>query len=180
MAGLIEKQMSQAPSDGMGADNTAQHEGMESPQMEQQEGAEEDSGASQNDAKLKQIMQYAMSALYEGGAADHVATAIKASNDKVEGLANTSYDMAETIGERVGDVPPELIGIVGIFVLSEVVDIAKTVGVQVAASEVAAAYKQMLLRMLGEMGMNTSQLEQEMGKVDPAIFDQAAAADQGE
>jgi hypothetical protein len=129
----------------------------------------------ENDPAFGAAMELAMKALYEGGAAKDVATQLKSSGSVVEGLANVAYEMTSVVDERTdGQVPDELIVILGASILQEVADIAEAAGMKPSAQDVAEAFKQMLLRFLGEQGVDTTQLQQAMDEVDPAAFNQVA------
>jgi len=45
----------------------------------------------------------------------------------------------------------------------------------ITPKDAADAFKQMLLRYLGENGVDTSQLQQSMDKIDPKVFEQQGA-----
>ena len=62
-------------------------------------------------------------------------------------------------------------------ILQEVADIAEAAGIQLKGSEIATAMKQMILRYVGEQGMDTTQLSAAMDDVDPAEFDRMAEED---
>lgn len=129
----------------------------------------------ENDPAFGAAMELAMKALYEGGAAKDVAAQLKSSPSTVEGLANVAYEMTSVVDERTdGQVPDELIVILGASILQEVADIAEAAGMKPSAQDVAEAFKQMLLRFLGEQGVDTTQLQQAMDEVDPAAFNQVA------
>jgi hypothetical protein len=179
MAGLIEEQM--MPSGAMGA-----QQGMPSGggQMMPQGGMSmgedpmamgEEDGPDENDPAFQTALQYAMSALYENGAARQVAEALKSAPDVVQGLSETAYEMTATVDERTeGQVPDEMIMPLGMHILQEVTDIATAAGVQVQPSDVAEAFKQMILRFLGEQGVDTTQLQQAMDQVDSQEFNRMA------
>jgi hypothetical protein len=203
MAGLIQQQMQ--PGAGMppgGApveDPAMQDPAMQDPAMQDpamQDPAMQDPAAMQDPSMQGEMeneeladtessepfqlaMQYAMEALYSNKAATDVAQALKAAPDPVEGLANTAYEMTSVVDERTdGQVPDELIIPLAMQILEEVVEIAEAAGVEFQPSDVAGAFKQMLLRFLGEQGVDTTQLQQAMDQVDPEAFNQAAAADE--
>jgi len=190
MAGLIQQQMQ--PGAGMppgGApvedpsmqDPAMQDPAMQDPAADPMAMAEgEDEGPDPETSQPFQMaLQYAMEALYSNKAATDVAQSLKAAPDPVEGLANTAYEMTSVVDERTdGQVPDELIIPLAMQILEEVVDIAEAAGVEFQPSDVAGAFKQMLLRFLGEQGVDTTQLQQAMDQVDPEAFNQAAAADE--
>ena len=180
MRGLIEEQM--GPAEGgmppgemmaderMGADPmAAQDPAMQDPMMDDGEELNED------DPAFQAALQFAMQALYENGAARDVAAGLQSAPDPVSGLADTAYEMVSVVDERTeGQVPDELIVLLAVAILQEVAEIGEAAGVDVSPNNVAEAFKQMLLRFLGEQGLNTTELEQAMAQVDPSVFQQAA------
>lgn len=183
MAGLINKQMAggsademneQEPVEGAGPDASAQHEGMEGEAPEQGD----TSGApDENNPAFVAATKLAMQALYEKGAAQDVAKQIRAAQDPVQGLSDIAYEMTSVIDEQTqGQVPDELIMLLAIKVLTEVGDIAEAAGIELTAPQIAAAFKDMLLRFLGENGMDTSQLDQAMSQIDPKAFEETQGA----
>jgi hypothetical protein len=181
MRGLIEDQMAAPmgapeqgmPADPMSQDPMAQGMGMEDPMA----GAIVDDGEELNedDPAFQAALQLAMQALYEGEAARDVAQGLQSAPDPVTGLANTAYEIVSVVDERTdGQVPDELLVLLSVTILQEVAEIGEAAGVDTSPQVVAEAFKQMLLRFLGEQGMDTTQLEQAMAEVDPSVFDQAA------
>jgi hypothetical protein len=132
-------------------------------------------GANENNPYFVQAMKYALQVLYEGGAAKDVAEQVRAGKDKVESMANVAYEITSTVDERTdGKVPRELIALLAMAILKEVIDIAKAAKVDTSPLDAANAFKMMLLRYLGENGVETSKLQQAMDQVDPAVFTQGA------
>jgi len=161
MAGLINKQM---------AGNPAEQMPEEQMMGEAQEGAEPD----ENNPAFLAATKLAMEALYQKGAAQDVAKQIRAAQDPVQGLADIAYEMTSVIDEKTeGQVPDELIMMLAIKVLTEVGDIAEAAGIQVTAAQIAGAFKTMLLRFLGENGVDTTQLDQAMSQIDPKVFEES-------
>lgn len=158
MAGLIEQGMQpQAP----------EQEQMPAGQMPA--GGEVDPD---NDPNYVMALKFAMQALYESGAAENVAKSLKGAKDPVEGLADTAYEITSIVDERTdGAVPDELFALLATRILQEVADIAQAAGIQLRPADVALALKQMILRYLGEQGVDTTQLQQAMDQVDPSEFD---------
>jgi hypothetical protein len=164
MAGLINKQM---------AGNPAEMNPEEQMPNEAQEGPEPD----ENNPAFVAATKLAMEALYQKGAAQDVAKQIRATQDPVQGMADIAYEMTSVIDERTqGEVPDELMMLLAIKVLTEVGDIAEAAGIQVTAAEISGAFKTMLLRFLGENGMDTSQLDQAMSQIDPKVFEESQGA----
>jgi hypothetical protein len=132
-------------------------------------------GANEDNPQFVQAMKYALQVLYEKGAAKDVAEQVRAGKDKVESMANIAYEITSTVDERTdGKVPRELIGLLAMAILKEVTDIASAAKVDMSPVDAANAFKMMLLRYLGENGVETSKLQQAMDQVDPAVFTQGA------
>jgi hypothetical protein len=90
-------------------------------------------------------------------------------------LANTAYEIVTIVDERTeGAIPDELLVLFAAKILEEVAEIGEAAGVPMQPSDVALALKQMILRFLGEQGVDTTQLQQAMDQVDPEEFNQAA------
>jgi hypothetical protein len=182
MAGLINKKMAgsqdetneQEPVEGTGPDGSAQHEGMEGEAPEASDTSGQGGEVDANNPAFLAATKLAMQALYEKGAAQDVAKQLRATSDHVKALSDIAYEMTSVIDEKTeGQVPDELIMMLAIKVLTEVGDIAEAAGIQVSAQDIAGAFKDMLLRFLGENGMDTSQLQQAMDQIDPKVFEEA-------
>lgn len=120
-------------------------------------------------------MKYAMTVLYEKNAAKDIAEQLHSGKDVVDSLANIAYEITSTVDERTdGKVPRELIGLLAMAILKEVLDIAEAARIPVKPLDAANAFKTMLLRYLGENGVDTSQLQQAMDQVDPSVFNGGA------
>lgn len=116
-------------------------------------------------------IELAMKALYGEKAAKQVAQTLRKAPDVAEGLANTTYDIVSILDERTqGKVPDELLVLLASTVLEEVADIADAAGLEVTPAVIAVAMKTMILRYLGEQGVDTAQLQAAMDKIDPAAF----------
>ena len=188
MRGLIEDQMAApmgAPEQGMPADPMAQDPMAQDP-MAQGMGMEDpmagemvdDESINEDDPAFQAALQMAMQALYEGEAARDVAQGLQSAPDPVTGLANTAYEIVSVVDERTeGQVPDELLVLLSVTILQEVAEIGEAAGVDTSPQVLAEAFKQMLLRFLGEQGLDTTQLEQAMAEVDPSVFDEAANAE---
>ena len=132
-------------------------------------------GANEDNPQFVQAMKYALQVLYEKGAAKDVAEQVRAGKDKVETMANIAYEITNTVDERTdGKVPREMIGLLAMAILKEVTDIASAAKVDLSPVDAANAFKMMLLRYLGENGVDTSKLQQAMDQVDPSVFTQGA------
>jgi hypothetical protein len=132
-------------------------------------------GAQENNPYFVQAMKFALQVLYQQGAAKDVAEQIRSGKDKVETMANIAYEITSTVDERTeGKVPRELIALLAMGILKEVTDIASAAKVPLSPVDAANAFKMMLLRYLGENGVDTSKLQQAMDQVDPSVFTQGA------
>lgn len=185
MAGLINRQMASAgdeanerePIEGPGPDGSMQHESAEG---EPPEANDTSGGADPNsDPNYIMAMKFAMQALYQNGAAEGVAKGLRTSRDPVEGLANTAYEITSIVEERTqGAVPDELFALLATKILQEVADIGEAAGIKYKASDIALSLKQMILRYLGEQGMDTTQLQQAMDQVNPEEFNRMAQGEE--
>lgn len=139
-------------------------------------GPAQDDTVDEKNPAFVNAMRYAMGVLYEDDAATDVAKQLNAGQDKVDTLANIAYEMTSVVDEKTeGQVPRELIALLAMAILKEVIDIAEATKMGVTPAEAAGAFKQMLLRYLGENGVDTSQLQQSMDKIDPKVFEQQGA-----
>lgn len=140
------------------------------PPMDDESGEDADSNP-----QYVTALKFAMQALYQNGAAEGVAEGLRSANDPVVGLANTAYDITSIVDERTeGAVPDELFALLATKILQEVADIGGAAGIEYKPSDIALALKQMILRYLGEQGMDTTQLQQAMDQVDPEEFNRMA------
>jgi hypothetical protein len=182
MPGLIKDKMAmsqgdeaneQEPMEGPGPDGSMQHEAVEGEAPE----ANDTSGEANNNPQYVTALKFAMQALYDKGAAEGVAEGLRTARDPVEGLANTAYEITSIVDERTqGQVPDELFALLATRILQEVADIGEAAGLDYKPADVALALKQMILRYLGEQGMDTTQLQQAMDQVDPEEFNRMAMA----
>jgi hypothetical protein len=172
MAGLIRNEMA-------GQKPEAAPMPPEQPMQGQMQPGQEDQGGEEVDERFPEFisaMKFALKVLYQSGAADDIAKQLRASKNKQEGLANVAYEIVSVVDERTdGKVPRELIGLLAMAILNEIVDIAEAAKMDIQPQDAAGAFKDMLLRYLGENGVDTSQLQQGMDQIDPAVFSQAAA-----
>lgn len=191
MAGLIKNGMAapgmQPQEDPNEAQEDPNEEASETPEQEaaeeQQEPAEQqgDQGDGQSseeekDPAFQQALKFAMDALYKGGAAKQIAQQLKQAGDLPGTLADATYNIVSIVDEKTqGSVPDELLVLFASNVLEEVADIAESAGIEVKPADVAIAMKTMILRYLGENGVDTTQLQQAMDQIDPEEFNKAAA-----
>ena len=178
MAGLIQQQMAAAPApqQAMPGQPPMANAQMPKGQMPAGEMDEGDGPDPDTDPGYQQAMAFSMEALYGKEAAKNVAKSLTTGGDPVDALANTAYEIVSIVDERTeGAIPDELLVLFASRILEEVAEIAEAAGVQVRPSDVALALKQMILRFLGEQGVDTSQLQQAMDQVDPEEFNRAGA-----
>lgn len=136
-----------------------------------EEGMEEDVEIDENNPQFQQMLQIIGRGLYENKAADKLAKALKAAPNKQKTLANAAYDMIDLSADKMdGELPPELLSLLAITALNEISEIAETAGVEISPTEVADALKMMILRFVGEMGHDTTELQAAMDQVDPSAF----------
>lgn len=174
MAGLIQQQMGGAPAaPGKGA-------AMPSPE-EEMAGAEagaavvDEEARAEDDPVFQQALTLAYEALYAQEAAKDVAKQLQAAPSLADGMADVAYNITSVIDERTqGKVADELLVPLAMNVLEEVGEIASAAGLDPQPEDVATAFKTMILRYLGEQGVDTTQLQQAMDQVNPSEFRKAA------
>lgn len=132
-------------------------------------------GSNETNPDFLRAMKYAMTVLYEQNAAKDIANQLHAGKDVVDSLSNIAYEITSTVDERTdGKVPRDLIALLAMAILKEVLDIAQAAHLPVKPVDAANAFKMMLLRYLGENGVDTSKLQQAMDQVDPSVFTKEA------
>lgn len=170
MAGLIKDQMAGGAA-AAPAPEAAPEEQM--PQGQMPAGGEDAEELDERNPEFIQAMKYALQVLYEKGAAGDIAKQLRSSQDKQDALANIAYEITSVVDERTdGKVPREMIALLAMAILNEVVDIGEAAKMDITPEDAAGAFKAMLLRFLGENGVDTTQLQQSMDQVDPAVFTQ--------
>lgn len=178
MAGLIQQSMAGSAGDEMNEKEPVEGPGPDgSPMHEQAEGekpeANDESG--EDNPGYTQAMAFAMEALYAKEAAMDIAKSLKGAQNVPDALANTAYEIVSITDEKTeGAVPDELLALFATRILEEIAEIAEAAGVQVKPSDVALALKQMILRYLGEQGVDTTQLQRAMDQVNPEDFNRMA------
>ena len=129
--------------------------------------------ADENNPQFTQAMKFALQVMYKEGAAKDIAEQLRAAPNKQEGLATIAYEITSVVDERTGGkVPRELVALLAMAILKEVMDIGQAAKMDIRPEEAAGAFKDMLLRYLGENGVDTTQLQQGMDQIDPAVFTQ--------
>lgn len=167
MAGLIQQQMGAAPA----AEQSQMPAGMPMGAEEAEGGPEPD----ESNPAFQQALTFAYEALYKNEAAKDVAKQLKAAQSLADGMADVAYNITQIIDERTdGQVPDELLMPLAMQVLEEVGEVAEAAGLSPQPEDVAGAFKTMILRYMGEQGVDTTQLQQAMDQVDPSVFRQAA------
>jgi hypothetical protein len=173
MAGLIQQQMGGAPQAQDGAPMPAPEDEMAAAAAgeEAAEGPEQ----GEDNPVFQQALTFAYEALYAKEAAKDVAQQLKSAPGLADGMADVAYNITSIIDEKTqGQVPDELIVPLAMNVLEEVGEIAEAAGLAPQAEDVAMAFKTMILRYLGEQGVDTTQLQQAMDQVDPSEFRKVA------
>ena len=171
MAGLIQKEMGVAPAE----QSAAMLEQMPEDAMQGMPMDEQGEEPDESNPVYQQALTYAYEALYAKQGAKDVAQQLKAAPSAAEGMANIAYEITAVIDERTdGEVPDELLMPLAMQVLEEVGEIAEAAGMDPQPEDIAAAFKTMILRYLGEQGIDTTQLQQAMDQVNPADFRKVA------
>lgn len=168
MAGLIQQNM--AP------DQQAAPAPAPAPAMQAAPGMQGKPEKDESDPNYQAALEFAMKALYSEKAAKDIAKALRTSKDPSEALGTIAYEIMSIIDERTqGAVPDELLALLATKILEEVASIAEAANIPVKPSDLALALKQMILRFLGEQGVDTTQLQQAMDQVNPEEFNRMAA-----
>jgi hypothetical protein len=177
MAGLIQKEMGGSVNDeaneqesagGIGPNGLPQGGLMGDEQPEA-------NAPKETDPIFQQAMSFAYDALYSKEAAKDVANQLEASSNVADAMADIAYNITSIIDEKTdGQVPDELLVPLAMNVLEEVGEIAEAAGIEPTPEDIATAFKTMILRYLGEQGIDTTQLQQAMDQVDPSEFRKVA------
>jgi len=139
--------------------------------------APSDAEPDENNPVFKQALEFAYDALYAKKAAKDVAQQLKVAPALADAMADVAYNITSIVDEKTdGQIPDELLVPMAMRVLEEVAEIADAAGLDPQPEDIAGAFKLMVLRFLGEQGVDTTQLQQAMEQVDPGVFQQAAQA----
>ncbi|MET3998818.1 hypothetical protein [Marinobacterium sp. MBR-109] len=138
-------------------------------QQPAEEMAQDESASPQYESAIKTVYKL----LYEKGAGKDAIEAISSAANKTDAMANMAYELAQVAAENEESFPEDDLTLLATSVLAEIGDIAEAAGIEIAASDVAEAFKIMLLRMLGELGLDTTKLEQAMSAYTPEMIDEA-------
>jgi len=176
MDGLIQQNMSPAPEQQAAPMPTPMPEQQAAPMPAPEQQAAPAPEKDASDPGYQAALEFAMRALYSEKAAKDIAISLRANKDPVDALSNTAYEIMSIIDERTeGTVPDELLALLATNILEEIASIAEAANIPVKPSDLALALKQMILRFLGEQGVDTTQLQQAMDQVDPEEFNLMAA-----
>lgn len=119
---------------------------------------------------------FVQDALYKTGAAESMAAQLSKSRDKVQALADVSYNIISVAVEKLdGELPEELYLELLQEVLSELNDIAEAAGVKYTNSDLAEVVKRNTLRYLEESGEDpaaVANLKSAMDQVPQGVFEE--------
>ena len=136
---------------------------------------EEDMEADEDNPAFIAAVEFVKTALYEQGAADQVSSVVKKSKSPVDDIANFAYELTSIADEKTnGEVPDELLVLLGSTVLAEIAEIADASGITLQPADIASALKMMILRFMGEQGYDTRQLHEAMNQISPEQINQMA------
>lgn len=121
-------------------------------------------------------LRFVADALYrDNGAAESIAVQLSKGMNKNEALANVAYEIMTVAVEKLeGNLPEELYLVFAATILEELNDIAEAADVTYAPEDLADVLKRLILRYLGELGVDTTELEQAMNQVTPETFSKLA------
>lgn len=166
------------PGAGMpGGQAGAQQPGAQQPGLfgQSQTGMDEEEN-DENHPVFKAAMTQVMTALYKNGAADKINEVMVSAQNPLDQVSTIAYELTAVADEKTGgELPEDLVVLLGSNVLAEVLDIAEGSGIDYQPADVAQAFKTMLLRYLGENGYDTTELDQAMSQVSPEQINQLAA-----
>lgn len=150
------------------------------PQEQMPPGMEEDADEPEADVDhpaYQAALRFVADALYKNEAAVSISDQFKTGKEnKTETMAHVAYDIMTVALEKLdGKLPEELWQLLTASVLEELAEIAEASGVEYSPADLADVFKQILLRFLGEMGENTTELESAMDQFSPELFNKLAA-----
>lgn len=185
MAGLLKRPRQQAPQPQQAQEQPQAMPGEQMPQEQAmpqqgapaQPGMEDQAGeADENNPAFQAAVTQVKTALYKEGAADGVNKALSTTKNPVDTAATLAYELTAIADKKTGgEVPDELLVLLASTVLSEIVEIASASGIEMSAADVGEAFKKMILRYLGEQGVDTREISQAMDQVPPEQMNQIAA-----
>ena len=139
--------------------------------------AEQDETPPEEDSAFVDAFNFVRKTLYEKGVADEVSTVMKSFPDPVPQLAEMAYGLTEQADTVTnGMVKEENLVSLGMYTLGEITEIADASGAELQSSDVASAFKSMLMRYLQENGADTGPLQEAMNQISPDQFNQLADA----
>lgn len=126
----------------------------------------------------KQALEMMLSKLYEEGAAEALGQALTKAPDKVQGVIDQTISLLDVMEQVTqGSVPDELVMPFVLEATQQVMEIAQMAGVQLSNAEIATAIREILAQVMENLGADTTQLREEMGKVDPTEVGRMAGGD---
>jgi len=133
------------------------------------EGMDED--VSEDHPAFQAAVQLTHDALYKDGAADNIHNILKKPDVTPEEIADIAYEITSIADERTeGQVPDELLALLAANSLQEVADIAIASGAQLRPEDLAQAMEHMILRFVGEQGLDTRELQAAMDAIPKEMF----------
>lgn len=189
MAGLINSAMGATQDDAMGAGG-APAGAMPPGQMPQDQGGAPDLSQDQGGASdpsqeqgskdgktdagaVKMVIIMAMKALYNDGNIQHALDMIQSAPSPAKGLADATWDLMQHLDDKTGSkIPLQALAPAASEVLGLIADSAAKKGLPVHGKEIAIATQAMVLRLMTIAGMDTSQMQASVSKVN---YDQVGA-----
>lgn len=126
-----------------------------------------------------QAVEFAYQMIYSEEGSNDIANALSKTGNKAESLSDMAYELTQVAAERAGLSEEDLV-LLAMTVLAEMGEVGEAAGVSMGAPDIAQAFKLMVLRMFGELGFNTTELEQAMNAYTPEMINEAVAMVEGE
>jgi len=115
--------------------------------------------------RAKELM---LSKLYEEGAAQGLAEALKTASSPVQGIVQQAMNLVDVMEQVTqGSVPDEEVMSFVMEILQEVIEIAQASGISVRNADIAAAVSEVLAQVVENLGGDASAIREEMGSIDP-------------
>lgn len=179
MAGLINSAMGATQDDAMGAGG-APAGAMPPGQMPQDQGGAPDPSQGQGNKEgktdagaVKMVIIMAMKALYNDGNIQYALDMIQSAPSPAKGLADATWDLMQHLDDKAGSkIPLQALAPAASEVLGLIADSAAKKGLPVHGKEIAIATQAMVLRLMTIAGMDTSQMQASVSKVN---YDQVGA-----
>lgn len=164
--GILEEQAGQEPpGDPSSPDNTPAHENAEPPQMEQQEGGEEDGVGA--DKAYQTAVDAVQKKLYDDGVAEGIAKSLLKSSDPVKGVTEQAQMLFQMADEATGGTVPDSMYLAfGMQMLTEVIEIAQAAGIQLDNKAIATGVRDFLISTVENLGGDTSQVNQALSSMN--------------